>query len=100
MVSAPRCQKMYSLKHYSLCSRFRKGKILPSRIRYRVRYFPPTQLKHTLETKIVESLIFRRSINELLGYEERFTGLMAGISVRKIREEESFILPWGWKKLI
>jgi tRNA uridine 5-carboxymethylaminomethyl modification enzyme len=63
-------------------------------------YFPPTQLKHTLETKIVESLIFRRSINELLGYEERFTGLMAGISVRKIREEESFILPWGWKKLI
>ena len=73
---------------------FERAKIFRPGYAIEYDYFPPTQLKYNLETKIIKNLFFAGQINGTTGYEEAAAqGLMAGINAHLIiRGKEPFIL--------
>jgi tRNA uridine 5-carboxymethylaminomethyl modification enzyme len=81
-------------KALRMVSGFENAKIFRPGYAIEYDYFPPTQLKHTLETKLVEGLFFAGQINGTTGYEEAASqGLIAGMNAHlKINEKEPFIL--------
>jgi tRNA uridine 5-carboxymethylaminomethyl modification enzyme len=81
-------------KAIQLIPGFEKAKIFRPGYAIEYDYFPPTQLKLSLETQLVENLYFAGQINGTTGYEEAACqGLMAGINAhQKINEKDAFIL--------
>ncbi len=74
---------MRSIKGFENVKMFRPGYAIE------YDYFPPTQLTHTLETKLVKGLFFAGQINGTTGYEEAACqGLMAGINADAVANEK------------
>jgi len=73
---------------------FEKAKIFRPGYAIEYDYFPPTQLKHSLETKIIDNLYFAGQINGTTGYEEAGAqGLMVGLNASlRCQEKDELIL--------
>ena len=73
---------------------FQKSRIMKPGYAIEYDYFPPVQLKPSLESKILDNLFFAGQVNGTTGYEEAAgQGLMAGINAhRKIQEQEPLVL--------
>ncbi|MES2430228.1 MAG: tRNA uridine-5-carboxymethylaminomethyl(34) synthesis enzyme MnmG [Bacteroidota bacterium] len=81
-------QALTKVPGFEKCKMFRPGYAIE------YDYFPPTQLKFSLETKLIENLFFAGQINGTTGYEEAACqGLMAGINAnQKARNLEPVVL--------
>lgn len=82
------------IKALQLIPGFEKAKFFRPGYAIEYDYFPPTQLKNTLETKNINHLYFAGQINGTTGYEEAAAqGLMAGINASlKIQNKEPLVL--------
>jgi tRNA uridine 5-carboxymethylaminomethyl modification enzyme len=82
------------MKAMKLIPGFENAKIFRPGYAIEYDYFPPTQLKLTLETHLIENLYFAGQINGTTGYEEAACqGLMAGINAHlKVHEKDPFVL--------
>ena len=81
-------EALRNIRGFESCKMFRPGYAIE------YDYFPPTQLKYSLETKLVENLFFAGQINGTTGYEEAACqGLIAGINAhQKIKKSDPLIL--------
>lgn len=82
------------LKGLRLIEGFEQVKIFRPGYAIEYDYFPPTQLYHTLETKLIRGLFFAGQINGTTGYEEAAAqGLIAGINAHlSLHNQDEFIL--------
>ena len=82
------------IKALQMVPGFEKAKMFRPGYAIEYDYFPPTQLKHTLETKLISGLYFSGQINGTTGYEEAASqGLMAGVNAAlKVQGKEGFTL--------
>ena len=82
------------IKALQMVPGFEKAKMFRPGYAIEYDYFPPTQLKHTLETKLIPGLYFSGQINGTTGYEEAASqGLMAGVNAAlKVQGKEGFTL--------
>ena len=89
--SLPEDIQMKAMKHIP---GFENAKVFRPGYAIEYDYFPPTQLYHTLETKLIQNLYFAGQINGTTGYEEAAgQGIMAGINAHnKVHEKEDFLL--------